>query len=186
MLITTPGTKDAQPIALTKESNISEVELAARHAVRYELVDGEVVAVATGRCFPTEVQKMLAESMVKLLNAQIAHDGRWVCVWCHPAKQATYDTSTGLFRNRMPTLLQCLFLDQDGDTWTAVSIEEGVHEILEIGIHHYIEQCEEAYLFVRHLHKDVLDLREKDTFSPAKGEKATPDKDGYVPPPTAL
>ena len=176
-----PGiTLEKQPV------NTSEAELERRHAVKYELHEGEVHQFTMGRCYPTEVQSMLAGSLVRLLNAQIAHDGSWRCVWCEPSKNSTYDTSTGLFRNRMPTVLQCQYLDRDGDIWTAVNIEEAVHDIIDIGVHHWIQQCEEAYQFVRHLHKDVLDLREKDTYSPARGDAPTPSQDGYVPPPTAL
>lgn len=153
-------------------------------AVAYDLVEGEILSLPVGRCYPTPVQVVTAESLLRLLNAQIAHDGRWRVIWREPVKNK-YDKSAGIFRPAYPTILQCQFLDKDGDVWCCVNIEEDVYEIIDAGISSYVEQCEEAYCFMHNMLFNVMDIRVGvDTKNVAKGEKLTENTDGILPPQT--
>lgn len=174
-------------ISLAKEGSTSEAELESLHAVKYEFSDdGEIIETRVGRCYPTEVQKMVAESLLKLLMAQIAHDGSWRLVWTEPSIKPAWDASMGIFRPRLPTVLQCQYLDRDGDVWTVVNIEEETHNIIEAGLSCWVEKCEEAYQWVWNFRSKVMDIRQgKDTICRAKGEAPTP-TNGFEPPPTKL
>lgn len=151
-------------------------------AVVYDWVDNDVFSLAYGRCYPTPVQVVAAESLCRLLNLNIGHDGRWQCVWRDP-KKSQWDKSAAMFRVAMPSVLQCRFLDKDGDIWCCVNIEDEVHDMFEHGISNYVEQCEEAYQFtVTMIFKEVGVRPGKDTKNVAMGEKLTPTK--FLPPQT--
>lgn len=153
---------------------VKETRVHTLNAVKYEMVEGEIIKTKVGKCFPTDTQEVLAESLLQLLMAQIAHDGSWRMVWRDPVK-TTWDKFTGLFRPWKPTVLQCQFLDEDGDIWFVVNIEENEVDAIEKGVSHWVAECEQAYQWTHNLLFGVMNLnKERDMKKQAKGEAMTP------------
>mgnify|MGYP000996534875 CR=1 FL=1 len=178
--------KTSDPSSQPAPRRAADDDVSTINAKKYELLEGEVVSIALGKCYPTAVQDVCAESLCRILNAQIAHDGSWRVVWRDPVARR-YDPSSMLFRTHLPTVLQCQYLDQDGDVWCCVNIDDDVADIIEAGVSTWVEKCEEAYQWVRHLRNDVVDLRAgKDTKQAAKGESLTENTDAVLPARTGL
>lgn len=104
---------------------------------------GELKESKVGTIHPLPEQKVIAEELCRLLNVHIGHDGYWRCVWVKPATQR--DTFSGLYRNHVPTVMECQWCDADGDVQFVVEIEEKPWAMLDIGVSHWVENCEEAY-----------------------------------------
>lgn len=50
----------------------------------WDFIEDDVVHFKTGKVFPQEDQRYLAEKLCQLLNWNYAHDGRWRVVWTEP------------------------------------------------------------------------------------------------------
>jgi hypothetical protein len=142
----------------------------AIHAVKYDLIDGEVVETKAGRCYPLPEQKVYAESLVRFLNKEIAFNkGRWRCVWTQPA-QEYYNRMTGLIQVGVPEILECQYLDKDGDVITLVEIEENAWDLLDnFAFSDVAGMCNAAYEQAMDILK-IVDPKIDQMYSPAHGQ----------------
>lgn len=139
-------------------------------AVKYEFIEGEVVKTKVGKCYPLVEQDMYADQLVRFLNKEIAFDkGRWRCVWTQP-RRSYWNRISGLFHAWVPTLLECQYVDKDGDIPCLVDMEENIWDLLEhFSFTHIAELCNQAYETYRDVEK-VVDVKEAQKYSPVHGQ----------------
>jgi hypothetical protein len=181
-MLTADSPFELNPVGLGKPAKTQSDQLEQLNATKYELADGEIIKFTVGRCYPSPIQEMLAEELCRLLNAKIAHDGRWRTVWVDP-QRSTWCKVDRIFRPWSPTVLQCQYLDKDGDIWCCVNVDEDAYEVIDTGVTHYVEKCEEAYQWVYNLIHNVVEVKHgEQTKMLAKGERLTPTD--WLPPQT--
>lgn len=141
------------------------------HAVKWEIKDGEPVKTKTGKCFPLPEQEIYAQNLVRFLNAEIAYNnGSWRVVWTQP-RPKYYDRLSGLYRVAVPELLECHYLDRDGDTQVVMDIEEDVWTLLEnFSFTDMANLCDSAYEQAMEVHK-VVGAKPEQMYSPVHGER---------------
>ena len=173
---------ELNPIHLSRQpSKVDSAQLEKLNAVKYEFVGGEILPLTVGKCYPSPVQVMVAEELCRLLNAKIAHDGRWRTVWTEPTPTHWCKVER-MFRPWHPTILECQYLDKDGDIWCVVTIDDDAFQVVEDGITNYVDKCEEAYQFVYKLLHKVVEVKHDQTRRVAQGEALTPTD--WLPPAT--
>lgn len=143
------------------------------NAVKWEIKDGAPVSTKSGKCFPLPEQELYAEQLVKFLNSEIAFNrGSWRVVWTQP-RMRYYDKLSGLFRVAVPELLECHYLDRDGDVQLVVDIEEDVWTLLDnFSFTSITELCESAYQQWREL-INIVDPHLAQMYSPVNGQAET-------------
>lgn len=141
------------------------------NAVKWEMKDGGIVRTASGKCFPIPEQEVYAEELVKFLNIQLKIDrgASWRVVWTQ-SRPKYYDRLSGLYRVAVPELIECQYLDKDGDVQFLVDMEEDVWTLLDnFSFTDVCNLCNNAYEQWRDL-IDIVDPREPHMFSPTHGE----------------
>ena len=100
------------------------------------------------------IRQMIATDLLMHANKHIAHDGAWSCVWIGwqaiPPKRGDSHYARLVF----------LWMDADGDVNFPVEIEESLATYSNKGIHHWVNQLEQAWHAWKHMMVDTLDLSE--------------------------
>ena len=143
------------------------------NAVKYEWIEGEVRKNSAGRCYPLPEQEIYAQTLCKFINDEmkLVKGSSWRIVLTNPHKKF-YNKMTGLYHPAVPSMLECQYLDKDGDVQFVVELEENIWDLLDnFSFTDICELCEGAYKEWYDLQK-VLEVRPDQTYSPARGEQS--------------
>jgi hypothetical protein len=143
------------------------------NAVKYEWIEGEVRKTATGRCYPLVEQDIYANTLCKFINDEmkLVKGSSWRIVLTNPYK-SFYNRMTGMYQAAVPSMLECQYVDKDGDVPFVVELEENVWDLLDnFSFTDVCALCEGAYKEWFDLMK-VVDVRESQTYSPSRGEQS--------------
>lgn len=139
------------------------------NAVKWEMIEGEIVRTKCGKIFPLPEQDVIGEAACAQLNRSIPHTGSWRVVWCQPI-ETKYDRESHLYKRWVPTVLEFQWLDKDGDPIFKVDTEDEPSVILDIGLSHYLDQCEEAYQKVYEFRHKIVNIDPEQTFKQSQGQ----------------
>jgi hypothetical protein len=142
------------------ETRLPELNQGELNASKWEWVDGNAIyyPCISGKCFPTDEQKLYGEILIEMLHEHINHDGKWRIVYRDPAK-SNWDTITKTFRAYMPTVIEMQFLDLGNIPQFVVSAERRLDELLDWGFDNMVDLCEAAFTEHGALMK-VIDIKE--------------------------
>lgn len=174
---------------LSPELGITNVELKDDShplaAVIFRYIDGDVISKRSGfgKCYPLVEQKLYAENLCRFLNKDIAFDkGSWQCVWTQPCK-SYYNRMSGIYQAYVPELLECQYLDKDGDIHVVVEFEENVWDLLDnFSFTEVSGLCTKAYEQYKEI-EAAVDAKPHQKYSPANGDKVNDDSvypDGLI------
>jgi hypothetical protein len=115
-------------------------------------------------------QQMMALDILHRLNADLAHDGAWVCMAIGPKPAGI------LMPLANPAvdyaILMYLWMDAEGDVRFPVEFEDTVANMARKGILYWLEQAENAWRTWKGLMIDVLDPKPNQQHARARGEDA--------------
>lgn len=150
-----------------------EEAVANIQAVKWEMIDGEVVEIpAVGKCYPLHEQRVYAEQLCKFLNLNIAFEkgSRWRVVWTQP-RRSYWNKLSGLFHPWVPELMECQYVDRDGDVQCVVDFEENVWDLLDnFSFTDVADLCNSAFEALMDIERDV-GVRTDQKYSPSHGQK---------------
>ena len=134
---------------------------------RVEVIAGRVREFTSGRCRPTEVQRVAAMELCQYLNRELHHGGRWAVGWAGAVNDVT---PHGLLVFGVPTVMGMVWLDQDDDVQFSIAIDERIEDIVRSGPQHWCDQAEQAWQeWARHM--DEVDVQPSQTIKAAQGEQ---------------
>jgi len=174
---------------LAPELGITGIDLVKEgtglRAFIFRLIDGEVVGKGSplGQCYPLVEQKIYGEQLCKFLNHDINFDkGSWQVVFTRP-KKSYHNKMTGLFHAWVPEIMECQFLDKDGDIQLVVEFEEDVWDLLDnFSFTEVSGLCTKAYEQYKEI-EAAVDAKPHQKYSPANGDKVNDDSvypDGLI------
>lgn len=123
--------------------------------------DGNMVA-------PAPDQQMFAQDLVKMLNKEICHGGRWIIEWTHPGEFHSVE-GVGTFTRTYERWLM-MWMDEDGDIQFSVENEEPMWVIMANGPMHWVGQAEDAWEQWKLIMRDALAPTEGQLIHRAQGE----------------
>jgi hypothetical protein len=115
------------------------------------------------------VQQVMARDLLNRMNADLAHDGAWVCMAIGPRR---FDGLTVATPTVDYQVLMFLWLDADGDVRFPLEFEDTVENMARKGFVYWLEQAEKAWMTWKGLMLDVLDPTPRQLFKRAKGQDA--------------
>lgn len=148
----------------------------------YDKESGQLLKLRHGKIYPMPEQHVFAEELCRWLNIVLHHDGSWRVIWVAPVDKF-YDRMSGLYRICVPTELEAIWLDADGDAHCKVVMDDDVWKMLDVGLTRWGEICEEAYQRMRFM-KGNVEIKPTQTFQQAKGEKTIQYEDAPLIMPT--
>lgn len=111
-------------------------------------------SIGTGYC-PEPAERLMAESLGRILNRQLHHDGAWITGWTDDGRRFV-----------------SIWVDADGDVQFTVDCLDGVVKMAIAGAEDHVEQCEQAWQkWHRHM-RQVIAPREDQLFKRAQGQRA--------------
>lgn len=128
---------------------------------------------ADGIAAPMEDQQMFANDMAHALNKHLHHDGAWLVLFTHPMGLVNIPI-VGMTPLPVPyDRWVFLWMDADGDVQFSMDNVEEFAEVLLAGPDHWMEEAERAWQTWKLYMRDVLDVRQGETFKRALGEVPT-------------
>lgn len=136
--------------------------------------NGDSRSFKNTKIVPHEEQRALMLDLVRGLNKEIGHDGRWVTGWVHPI---LFPEDVGLFILSAVDIERefrrgiMMWMDVDGDVQFTVEIDEPMREIRQIDVEHWIEQAEDGHILWRDM-MGILGAGEGQRYKRAQGQAA--------------
>ncbi len=128
------------------------------------LSNGRIEIAGPGKD-PVWTHRLFGSKIVEYLNHEINYDGAWILIWIKPENNSSIILPDGVSY----TEIRILWIDKDGDVQFTVEIDDDLSEMVKLGYHYWVEQCEDAHGHWRHQRK-VLDLVDGQSFKHAQGE----------------
>lgn len=108
-------------------------------------------------------ERLASEHLVTEANRLLHHDGAWVAQWCLQGRH-----------------MNMIWLDQDGDAQFTVEFDEDAYGLVQVDLHHWLEQLEGGWQSWRRLMVDVLDPKTGQTFKRAQGQRRPSSETGAI------
>lgn len=123
---------------------------------------------------PAPDQQMFAQDLIKLLNREISHGGRWIIEWTHPGE---FFGAEGLSAveacfTRTYERWVMMWMDEDGDIQFSIENEEPMWVIMANGPLQWVEQAEDGWKQWKEIMRDALAPSESQLIHRAQGETA--------------